>query len=629
LIVLGIGGAAGAFLAFEPDRARELYDQYLGAAPVDAPRPPNPLRPSLDKWRSTISDVTGTPEEHLLAARTLHLGDSNESYSAANEALQRALLLDEDNTAVIGNWVENLMLWKLGAVPVDQIRLADEALKYAGALSPNEPAVFRGRAAIALARGDLNGCRSWAEKAIAADGSDVRARLLMASSYVEGNGQLAIQEAEQALRANPKLLRAERLLARAYADAGRYASAQRLIDKRIKDDSENAEVNILAGDVQRELGDLSAAEQRYRAATEDKGGSVRALLSLGDLLVEVGNHNEAMKFYRRVLSSKEVLPEHEAEANAGLARAELDRGRWKPAGKFAERAIEKDPRNAAALVALAEVELQSGSATTASSVAKQALDSQGGEPAALVIMGRAAIKQNQPDRALKHFEEAIHNEPRDPRLKSIMAAMYLHFGGSSQAFAVMRKVADMDPEQGVSRQRKRAIPLPVAAQTEAIDEFRKATTEARNRSVAYSSMAILYYHLHDTARAYEAIGNALESDDSNRAALLYQAQLSLERGQLDKAFQAAKLILDIDRASAMGHLMHARVLGKKGQVKEAEDEYDAAVRSEPGLMIAKVEMAGLSLKRGRKDEALQTLAEAYRLYPHMVATRRLLLEAGY
>ena len=56
--------------------------------------------------------------------------------------------------------------------------------------------------------------------------------------------------------------------------------------------------------------------------------------------------------------------------------------------------------------------------------------------------------------------------------------------------------------------------------------------------------------------------------------------------------------------------------------------FDTALRSQKGLLVAEVERAAARLALGEKDEARRALASAHDRNPHLVRTRRLLLEVG-
>ncbi|MCK6551074.1 tetratricopeptide repeat protein, partial [Myxococcota bacterium] len=243
VLVLGLG-----FLVYTQ---RAKLEQVVGKVTSDpkpaGPSTPNPLKRQLANWRLAHPDVSGTAHEHLVTARARHLEDTWRGYQLAEDAFERALLLDENDPEAIAGYVENLAIWRFPLATADEVRTAQAALKYALELAPESPAVHRGLGALALARGDLNACRSGADRALEKDQTDGMAKLLLAGCYLEGNVQLAMSEAEKSVRLLPELRRADRVLAQAYAKMGRYASAYRLLDARLKVDPKNAEVHLVYG----------------------------------------------------------------------------------------------------------------------------------------------------------------------------------------------------------------------------------------------------------------------------------------------------------------------------------------------------------------------------------------------
>lgn len=618
------------FLGFsQKKKLEELYGRLTSNAPPSGPTTPNPLKKQLANWRLAHPDVSGTAHEHLVTARARHLEDTWRAYQLAEDAYERALLLDEDDPNAIAGYVENLAVWRYPLLSQDEVRLAQNALRFATELAPENPAVHRAAAALALARGELNPCRTGADKALERDATDGIAKLLLAGCYMEGNVQLAISEAERAMRLVPELRRADRVLAVGYSKTGRYASALKLLDNRLKVDPRNTALHVLYGNIMRELANLDAAQQHYRQAIDAAGDVQEAQLALGDVLMEAENYPAAAAEYKKASELRTAQPERVARAFAGWAHAELLRGRTKDALSLASTALQYASRDAEALLVYGEAALQSGTSSTAVAMAKKALEARSGEPAALVLSGRAIAASNQRDKAIKIFEEAIANDPSDVRLKGILAATYLNMGGSQQAYTLMRKAAEIDPEERASRARVGGLALADAAVKEAIESFRKSASEEANASVASSAMGMLYYHLGDRGRAIEAIARALRIDESNTSALLYDAQLALERGDPRRAQAAAERILALERGTALGHLMLARALAKKGEIEPAREQYDSALRSNPGLLAAKVELAGLDIKEGERDRGIAELSRAFQVNPSSLNLRRLLFDSGY
>ncbi|MFO0727112.1 MAG: tetratricopeptide repeat protein [Myxococcota bacterium] len=628
VLIVGLA-AGGAYLVMHPAIVQGLIAQTEKSDLPSGPVPPNPIKRQLDKWRLAHPDASGTPDEHLATAKTRMLEDTWRSHQQAQDAFERVLLLDEDNPIAIAGYVENQVLWKAALLSEEDLRLLEAAVKFAVAVKPEAAPVQRARAAVAWARGDLNVARTAADKALALAPTDGVAHLYLSSSFMEGNISLAIKEAETAAQVMPQLRRADRVLARAMANAGRYASAVKLLDKRLANDPSNAAVVWLRADLDRELGNLEEAKKRYRTALQFDGDEAGLRLSLGDLLLELGDARGANDVLRSVVEGEKSSPAYRARALSGLARAELIGGKPKRAKEYADAALQLVPRDAGALLVAAEASLSVGSASTALSLAQRSLESRGGEPATLVIQARAHAALRQKEAALQKYEEAVQNDPRDVRLRGILAAAYLGVGGNTQAYTIMRRASEMDPGEHDARSRRGVFAISEAAVRDAIERFRESSRDLPEKSVAHSSAAILYYQMGELGRARELLAQALEADVNNAAAHLYAGQLALDRGAVQEAEEHAKKVLRADRGSAVGSLLLGRALVVEGKLKDATDAFDTALRSSKGLLIAEVEKASIDLAQGQKERALQSLIRAQTVNPYLLRTRRLLFEAGY
>lgn len=634
LVVAVLGGAA--FLAYaQRDQLAKVYADLTSDNAVRGPSTPNPLKRYLAKWGLAHPDVSGTAHEHLVTAKARHLEDTWRSYELAEQAFQRALLLDSNDATAIAGYVENLAVWRYDLTPPEELAVARSAVSYARELAPENPAVHRAQAALALAAGDLNGCRAGADEALERDATDGRAKLLLAGCYMEGNVKLALQEIDRAKSLLPELRRADKVLAEANQQLGRFASAFAVLEKRLEVDPDNGSIHRLKGDIARSLGLFDKAEASYATAAQKDDDVQAAHLALADVALEQNKISEAIANYRRATEVRPIYGVRAVRAFAGWARGELLRGRFERAAQLADRALKsgrEDPSAtlfvSQASIVRGEAALMAGSATTAATWARRAMDASGSEPSALVLLGRSALLQGRVDDAIKHLEDAAASDARDPRLKGILAATYLMRGGYTRAFALMRRAADTDPMVARSRRRASPLALSVLPVNEAIEQFRRATSEDRNASVANAAIGMLYYHLGDRGRAATAVERALRADGSNVAALIYDAQLALDRGKVKIAERSALKLLAVERGSALGHLLLGRAYKVQGKKEKATEQYESALRSNPGLLAARVEMAEMQLDEGDRDALVAQIQEAFRVDPHSLETRQILYRAG-
>ncbi len=633
-LLAAIGGVG--FLAFaQREQLMKVYQDLTTKTKILGPSMPNPLKRYLARWGLAHPDVSGTAHEHLVTAQARHREDTWQSYELAEQAYQRALLLDANDPTAIAGYAENVAVWRYSITAPEELLIVRSAVTYAKELAPENPAVHRAFAALSLAAGDLNGCRSGADEAIKRDPGDGQAKLLLAGCYMEGNVRLAVQEIEGARKMVPELRRADRVLAEAYANLGRFASAFKVLEERLNVDPNNGNVHLAYGDLARDLAMVDKAKASYERALASGDDVQAAHLALADLALELNQTGDAINHYRQATEVRSIYGLRAVRAYAGWAKGELLRGHAHRAAQLAELALKTGREDPSATLYVSEASivrgeagLMTGSATTATTFARRVLDASGGEPAALVLLGRAALLQGQAEQAIKYFEDAASSDSRDPRLKGILAATYLSRGGYTRAFALMRRAADEDPLVANSRRKASPLALSELPVKEAIEQFRRATSEDRNASVANAAIGMLYYHSGDRARAQAAIEKALRADSSNVAALIYEAQLALDRGSPKVAQEAAERLLTVERGSALGYLLLGRAFRAQGKKAEAVEKFEAALRSNPGLLVARVEMAEMQLDSGDRPALVDKLEEAFRVNPNALETRQVLYRAG-
>ncbi len=627
ILLLLIVGGLGYLAYHERDQLVRLAEGLSASASGTSARGPNPLARYKAKWALAHPDVSGTPAEHLVTAKARHLEDTWRGYQQAEQAYQRAILLDDEDAKAIAGYVENLVVWKFALTSPEELDVAEQAARYAAQLQPESPDPHRALGTLAYHRGNLNGCRAGADAALQRDATDGRAKLLLAQCYLEGNVTLAIRDAERAQQLLPELRRADLVRGKAYAKDGRYASALQVLSERLKVDPRNAAAHRLYGRITQELGEIREARTHFERALRLEGDEQATLLAMAELALENGKPAEAIGYYRRVAGS-EVYGRRGARVYTGWARAELDRRRGRRSVELARTALTFSNRDPAALLIRGEAALFVGSATTAALYAAQAESQRAGEPSILVLAGRAAAEQGDRDLALRKMNEAVTNDPQDPRLKGLLAGEYLKQNGYDRAFALMRKAADVDPRSVDSRRRSGLLSLSPVAVQDAIRQFRRSAIDERNASVAHSSIGLLHYHMGDRARAQASVERALRLDDANLTALIYKAQIALDRGDYRRARKIAQKVLAVERGSALGYLLLARSLAGLRRHDAAREHYLAALRSDPALLPAKVELAGLNLETEERGLAVQTLQDAYLINSGSLTVRRLMLKAG-
>lgn len=625
-LLVGLGYLAWAQRA---DLVR-LYRGLVADEGPTRPRRPNPLRRYLASWRLAHPDVSGTVREHLTAAEEHHVEDTERGYERAERAYQRALLLDESDPEAIAGYIENFALWRYRTASPAEIEVINQTLEHVLDPPPTVEreiaAVRRAAGALAWVAGDLNNCRAGADAALRIDPRDTRARLILASCFLEGNVQLAMQEAETVRRSRPSLRRADRILAEAYRRGGYYKRAYAVLDERLRSDPKNGAVHLGYGRIDVDLARHDRADRRFRKASSLPGDTQAAFFALGELSLDRGQVTKAAQAFRRAAAVSTPFGRRGAALYSSWGRGELLARAPKRARQLARQALRLRAKFVPALLVEAEAALETGSATTASALAKRALKERGDEPAVLVLAAHVESEADRTEAALEHLRLSVANDPKNARLHALLAAGYLAAGRAPQAYATLRKTTELDPIRADRIDEPADLPLSRAALVSARREFERSSREPRNASVAYAAIGLIERHSGNRAAARRAITRALALDDANVLALIYDAQMALESGEAARAQRTANKLLDVERGSALGHLLRARAHVVAEEYDEAREDYQAALRTNPGLLAAEFELATIDLEEGsdQAPEARRVLERAFSIEPNLLRLRQTL-----
>lgn len=629
LAAVAFGGILYLAWTLRADLVR-IYHGLIASEPDRRPTRPNPLRRYLADWRRAHPDISGTAKEHLETAFRSHREDTWRGYERAEKAFQRAMLLDENDPEAIAGYLENLAAWRYAVSPPSEIEVAQLAMAYALELGPRLAGVRRAAGALALASGDLDGCRAGAEAALERAPSDASARLLLAQCYLEGNAQLAEREAQRAKSAEPSLRRADRVLALGMARSGRFAAAYQALAGRLADEPKNGAVLVDAATIDLDVGRWPEAEAKLRRASGVEGDQQRALVELGRLMLQQRRAGPAAEAYRRAAQASAPNGERGAELYAGWARAELDLRRPRRANRLADQALRLAPRHVGAALARAEGAMAVGSATTAAALVRRAKKERSEDPAALVLEAQIVNSLGEVESALALARAAVALAPKDARLHLFLAGLYIEAGLEPQAYTTLRKLVDIDPARTHSLRPRSLLSPSDSALRETVRRLERSARTPRNAAVAFAAVAVAYLHLGDQPASARALRRSLQADDANVLGLLYEGQAGLDGGDPARAERAAKRLLLVERGSAVGHLILARAAVALDDGALARESFRAALRSNPGLLAAEFELAALDLSEGTDaaDEARAVLVRAFTVEPDLLDLRKLLLRHG-
>jgi tetratricopeptide (TPR) repeat protein len=205
---------------------------------------------------------------------------------------------------------------------------ADGVFQQVLAISPNDPGVITGVAAVALARHDFNSALALAQQAIALDPADADSHAVAGDALTE-LGRYADAEAEfqQVVDLRPDLSAFIRVayLRELHGDiAGARDSLEMAVEAGGPRGENAAYARVQLGNLLFNSGDLDGAAQQYDDALEAFPGYVHALAGLARVHGARGEYDEAIALYKDVIARQPVLEYVIALGDTYSAAGEID-----------------------------------------------------------------------------------------------------------------------------------------------------------------------------------------------------------------------------------------------------------------------------------------------------------------
>jgi tetratricopeptide (TPR) repeat protein len=184
------------------------------------------------------------------------------------------------------------------------------------------------------------------------------------------------------------------------------------------------------------------------------------------------------------------------------------------------------------------------------------------------------------------------------------------------------------PEQREANYLKRGIEyFKQGAYREAGIEFANAAKIKPTDAVARYNIGLVYEALGDNLNAFNAFNAAEEQDPHYVPCLIKLAEIYLAAGKIEDGSRRVDTLLADDPQSANGHALRASQLLRQDDKPGAESEARAALRREPGNLLATAVLTGLYASLGDEKQTEAVLDAALALHPRTLSLRNLEIAA--
>jgi tetratricopeptide (TPR) repeat protein len=412
-------------------------------------------------------------------------------------------------------------------------------------------------------------------------------------------------------------------LARLYHSRGETAKADAMIEEATKARPEDPEPHLLLSAYRGRQGDLEGALAAAEAALRASPDDTRSKLRKAELLVDLGYRGEdrtRVTQGRAIVDA--VLARDEANPEALFVKAKIDLADQELEGAAASlrRAIEARPEWAHAHFLLGSTLLLQGDRTGARSEISRALELDADLVEAQGVLARIHASLGDHDLAVETGRQVLRRNPGDAAMHILVAQSLLRLDKVDEALVELEAI----PEENRGEEAHYALGK-LFSQKRDWEAARRHLVAAHDPgSPRFEVLRALFDldvregRLAESAERIEAAQRA-EPKDAKLSRLWGEALLY--SGKPVEAEAAFRRSIELDPNDLSGYQNLARYLAISGRPKEVLTTYEEALKRNPESGALHMVVGSLYELDSRKQEAMARYEEAIRLDPGLAVAR--------
>jgi protein O-mannosyl-transferase len=332
--------------------------------------------------------------------------------------------------------------------------------------------------------------------------------------------------------------------------------------------------------------DFVDAETLYRSILARNPDSTLALNNLGLMLLNRGERDEASRYLAAAVQLEPDVAEHQAN----MGRLLLTENRLDEAAPHLERALQLNPRNADAQANLGVLLMRQGDVDRALPHLQDAIRLNPSLAPAQYTVGLALLKRGAVADARAHLEDAVRLDPTVAGAHAGLCAALRLSGRLREGLKECEAALVLDPRSVDAQYQLGATFHAMGRITDAMARYRECLRLDPDFAAAHNDLGVLLFGMGKT--------------DEGRA-------------ELERAVQ-----LNPSASDAQFNLGNA--LMSAGLFEEAEAHYRAAAAGKPDDPAILTNLGGALAAQGRFDEATEEWNDALRIEPGFLAAREAL-----
>jgi Tfp pilus assembly protein PilF len=312
----------------------------------------------------------------------------------------------------------------------------------------------------------------------------------------------------------------------------------------------------------------------------------------GELLCGAGDYTAGLKWLLKAQHSDAMLPRIDYD----IAAADYKLMDLAGAAQYAARAVQSQPNDVTALQLLATADVKLAKWQEAKSAFERILVFKTDDVESLLGLGQCELELRDYSAAVDKLQSVLRLDPT-----RLLAHFYL-----SRAFAAIGRTADAEHEAALHQ-----------LMMEQMTFVRSVESDERESPIKTRARQLLAQHRE--ADALHLYGQHFKGTAATQGdAYVFVGKLYLFMGDTESGLRSLHHALEIQPTVRGAHTYEGILALKQGDLKAAENEFQAELRNDPNHQLAIAEMGEVRYHQGRYSDAAEQLARSRTMTPELL-----------
>ncbi len=508
------------------------------------------------------------------------------------------------------------------------------------------------RARESMDKGELHNSVINLKNALQENPANAEARALLGQVYVEiGDGAAAEKQLRQALEHGMAAESVAVPLARAFLMQGKFADLLNInVDPALLNADAGAEILALKGRAYLSQNNLDEAAKAFNLALATKQDSAPGLLGQawlsvrqrqwdearrwngqalaaapalaeawslqGDLDYEAGNLQQAEAAYSKAIPQRMIA--HDDYLKRALIRIALKN--YQGAQDDVQAVAKGAPRYPGVHYVAGRIHFEQQRFADAQTAFEQELNNNANHIEALYYLGLSHLALNHPQQAEDAFKRLANLLPDSSQASKLLAEAYVRNKQFTNAEAVLQSILQRTPSDSDALSLIGRMRVAQGEAGQGIDYLKRVTRSQPDSADARLQLGISLIEKGDQEEGIRELQKAIELNPRLQAADVTLILSELRAQAFDKAQQAAARLVAKQPDEPLSHTLLGQVYQSQGQLQQARERFEQALKLNPDFAEAAVSLA-------RLDVAAGNYAAAETRYRKILQTNSTSLEA--